>query len=107
MERKNATFAANPYAQSNPISRLLCLWTFSIFYKGYKTELESNDLYTVLLSDETQYVGAELDDAWNREIRNAFGEKRQPSLLRAIWYIYRKTFIAVTFIFFANYCIIL
>ncbi len=51
----------NPMSRASPISKLLFLWIFPLFKKGYEKELQDEDLYQVLEEDETGRLGDQLE----------------------------------------------
>ncbi|XP_066999504.1 ATP-binding cassette sub-family C member 4 [Anabrus simplex] len=75
----------NPKATANPVSLLFLWWTRSLFWKGYRTELEEHDLYNPLEEDQSEVLGDRLERAWNAELARAKAKNVQPSLLRAIF----------------------
>ncbi len=61
MDFKEYSLPPNPRAKANQISRLLFLWVFPLFKKGYKKELNEQDLYDVLREDQTEHVGDKME----------------------------------------------
>ncbi|CAG2057728.1 unnamed protein product [Timema podura] len=74
----------NPRAEANPLSALLFGWMLKIFWKGYKKDLEMDDLFVPLDEHKSDYLGNKFEKRWNEELSRASKEGRQPSLLRVI-----------------------
>nr|CAD7610839.1 unnamed protein product [Timema genevievae] len=74
----------NPRAKANPLSALLFGWMLKIFWKGYKKDLEMDDLFVPLDEHKSDYLGNKFEKRWNEELSRASKEGRQPSLLRVI-----------------------
>ncbi|XP_012262524.2 ATP-binding cassette sub-family C member 4-like [Athalia rosae] len=89
--------------KSNIFTKIALGWTWPIFIKGAKRDLEISDLYDPLRSDESDYLGDCLEREWKKELRKADeeivleedGTKRrakQPSLTWALIRVFRTTF---------------
>nr|CAD7458628.1 unnamed protein product [Timema tahoe] len=59
-------------------------WMLKIFWKGYKKDLEMDDLFVPLDEHKSDYLGNKFEKRWNEELSRASKEGRQPSLLRVI-----------------------
>ncbi len=60
MDFKEYSLPQNPRAKANPFSKLLFLWMFPLFKKGYKKELQEQDLSDILDEDRTDHVGEKM-----------------------------------------------
>lgn len=54
-------------------------WTLSLFKKGYKQDLELDDMFRCSVHDEADKVYEQLSIQWNKELKN-----KNPSLVRAL-----------------------
>ncbi|XP_063914042.1 probable multidrug resistance-associated protein lethal(2)03659 [Zophobas morio] len=62
-----------------------------IFFKGYKNSLQTHDLYKVLDNCRSKQLGDELEHQWQLEI----DKKGKPSICRALWICFGKTFLCI------------
>ncbi|XP_067118442.1 ATP-binding cassette sub-family C member 4-like isoform X1 [Centruroides vittatus] len=69
----------NPYESASVFSRMFYCWLYPLFMKGYKTELEVNDLYQNPKTDCSEKLGDRLQKQWDKELK-----KKHPSLLKAV-----------------------
>ncbi|XP_044727627.1 ATP-binding cassette sub-family C member 4-like isoform X2 [Chrysoperla carnea] len=74
----------NPRERSNPLSAIFFLYTLPTFFKGFKHDLEENDLYQPLKEHRSDYLGDKLALLWEKELRLASEKKRHPSLGKVI-----------------------
>lgn len=107
MDYKEYTLPPNPIARANPISKILFLWIFPLFWKGYRKELEEEDLYGILKEDETDHLGDKLARYWQLELDQYKKTGKKPSLLRALMKMSWKTFLFVSSVYIVNQCAIL
>lgn len=61
MDYSEKRLPPNPIAKANPISKIFFLWLIPFFRRGYKKELETEDLYDVLKHDSTGFLGDKLE----------------------------------------------
>lgn len=61
-------------------------WLIPYFKKGFKRELNEDDMYGPLKTHESKRLGDKLEIAWNYEIAN----KKDPSLWRAVLKVFSK-----------------
>ena len=60
-------------------------WLFPLLRKGYKKDLQINDIYGVLKNDKSERIGSRLQLCWDKELQKAKEqEKYRPNLLKAI-----------------------
>uniref|UniRef100_A0A182NJ65 Multidrug resistance-associated protein lethal(2)03659 n=1 Tax=Anopheles dirus TaxID=7168 RepID=A0A182NJ65_9DIPT len=72
-----------PRQKANFLSYIVFGWTIPIFFKGYKKELNTDDLYQPLREHKSDGLGNRLCEAWEDELRQARSKNRKPKLLRA------------------------
>ncbi|XP_069685044.1 ATP-binding cassette sub-family C member 4-like isoform X2 [Periplaneta americana] len=96
----------HPYGRANPLSKLFFFWTRGIFSKGYKKELEESDLYSVLKTDKTDFLGDTLEEKWKKELIMAKEKNRKPSLQRAIVKTFWKQYVICFIMFLICYLLI-
>lgn len=96
----------NPLSKANPISKILFLWVFPLFVKGYSKDLEEEDLYDILKEDQTERVGDELERLWNQEQERAKRTGEKPSLFRAIVKMSWKVFALTAIVYIFNQCVL-
>ncbi|XP_018571144.1 probable multidrug resistance-associated protein lethal(2)03659 [Anoplophora glabripennis] len=81
-KRKNER---HPRENANIFSSLFFCWTIPTFLKGYKRDLDEDDLYGSLKDHDSHRLGIKLEDAWVQE-----NKIDKPSLTRAIWRVFGK-----------------
>lgn len=74
----------NPRASANPFSVLTFGWTFRMFFKGYRHDLQVSDLYTPLDEHLSSNLGDRVERCWKEEVKKAQKANREPSLLRVL-----------------------
>ncbi|XP_021935708.1 multidrug resistance-associated protein 4-like isoform X2 [Zootermopsis nevadensis] len=74
----------NPRISANPLSLITFGWVVDIFRKGYKKDLEIEDLYEELDEHRSSYLGDEIERLWNSELKEASARGLDPSLLRVL-----------------------
>ncbi|EAL40076.2 AGAP006427-PB [Anopheles gambiae str. PEST] len=72
-----------PRQKANFLSYIIFGWTIPIFFKGYKKELNTDDLYQPLREHKSDGLGDRLCEAWENEQKQARMKNRKPKLLRA------------------------
>lgn len=72
-----------PRQKANVLSYVIFGWTIPIFFKGYKKELNTDDLYQPLKEHKSDGLGHRLCEAWENELKNARSKGREAKLLRA------------------------
>ncbi|XP_053675062.1 probable multidrug resistance-associated protein lethal(2)03659 [Anopheles nili] len=72
-----------PRQRANFLSYIIFGWTIPIFFKGYKKELNTDDLYQPLREHKSDGLGNALCEAWEDELKQARSKNRKPKLLRA------------------------
>lgn len=100
MESKKQKLSPNPREYANIFSILSFSWTFPFFKKGFSKDLELDDIFEPLKSDESDLLGDRLEKwasllhsfqklnsktaftwrKWNKELES---ESKNPSLVRA------------------------
>ncbi|XP_057661013.1 probable multidrug resistance-associated protein lethal(2)03659 isoform X1 [Diorhabda carinulata] len=79
----------HPQLKSNYLSNIFFCWGLKLFYKGWKKELNEDDLYKPFEEHESHYLGDELEALWKLEKI----EHSHPCLLRPIWKLFKKDII--------------
>ncbi|XP_015522174.2 ATP-binding cassette sub-family C member 4 isoform X1 [Neodiprion lecontei] len=82
MDAKKKQVLRNPKETANILNWLFFGWILPIFREGYKRDLQIEDLYDPLKSNESESLGDRLEREWKKEL--AKRPKSQPSLLRAL-----------------------
>uniref|UniRef100_A0AAG5DBA7 Multidrug resistance-associated protein lethal(2)03659 n=1 Tax=Anopheles atroparvus TaxID=41427 RepID=A0AAG5DBA7_ANOAO len=72
-----------PRQKANFLSYIIFGWTLPIFFKGYKKELNTGDLYQPLKEHKSDGLGHRLCEAWENEVKKARVKGREAKLLRA------------------------
>ncbi|KAK7582455.1 hypothetical protein V9T40_013900 [Parthenolecanium corni] len=83
----------NPREKANIFSVISFFWTFNLFVRGYKRDLEVNDLYDTLQAHSASRLGHLLESEWDSEIEKATKCHREPKLHRALFNIFGASFI--------------
>ncbi|XP_063223953.1 ATP-binding cassette sub-family C member 4-like isoform X2 [Bacillus rossius redtenbacheri] len=83
----------NPVQNANILSKIFLWWMKNFLWTGFKRDLEQGDLYDVIPSDSSSYLGDQLERHWNDELRMAKQKGKDPSLLGAIWNTFAKQYI--------------
>ncbi|XP_067014167.2 probable multidrug resistance-associated protein lethal(2)03659 [Anabrus simplex] len=74
----------NPRASAGPCSALTFWWILGTFWKGYKRDLEVEDMYAPLKEHRSDYLGDKFEKYWNQELRQSVEKRKKPSLTRVI-----------------------
>ncbi|XP_063914044.1 probable multidrug resistance-associated protein lethal(2)03659 [Zophobas morio] len=82
---------SHPKEAANILSSLSFFYDLPIFFKGYRNSLETTDLYKVLTDCRSTQLGDELEQQWQLEI----DKKQKPSICRALWICFGKTFLVL------------
>lgn len=61
MESTRRKMLPNPRESANILSQLFLTWTIPLFVKGYKKELEMEDVYQPLNEDRSDSLGDRLE----------------------------------------------
>ncbi|XP_071052810.1 probable multidrug resistance-associated protein lethal(2)03659 isoform X1 [Onthophagus taurus] len=83
LEGCTAKRETNPREKAGVISMLLFLFTYPIFKKGIKKELEEDDIYELLKGYESEKLGSKFENQWKKELKNP-----KPSLLRVLFGVF-------------------
>ncbi|XP_063224304.1 ATP-binding cassette sub-family C member 4-like [Bacillus rossius redtenbacheri] len=70
----------NPRETANPLSALFFIWTWKIFRRGMKKEMDVEDLFQPLKEHRSDYLGDCLESTWKKELMTT----KNPSLLRTL-----------------------
>lgn len=74
----------NPRASANPLSALTYWWILGTFRKGYKRDLEIEDLFVPLKEHRSDLLGNRIERIWEDELIKAKQANRNPSLTRVL-----------------------
>ncbi|XP_017883367.1 probable multidrug resistance-associated protein lethal(2)03659 [Ceratina calcarata] len=92
MDKSQRKEKKNPRQNANPISILTFWWILKLFVRGYKKELQEDDLYSPLRVDRSNYLGERIVQNWEIEVKQC--EKRKdnskPSLNRVLYKCFGK-----------------
>ncbi|XP_074520424.1 ATP-binding cassette sub-family C member 4 [Halichoeres trimaculatus] len=88
---------SNPAATASFLSKIFFWWLNPLFSTGSKRRLEEDDMYEVLLEDQSQNLGQDLHRHWDQEVQKASKELRKPSLSSAIIKCYWKPYSVLGF----------
>uniref|UniRef100_A0A146LYI9 Cystic fibrosis transmembrane conductance regulator n=6 Tax=Lygus hesperus TaxID=30085 RepID=A0A146LYI9_LYGHE len=91
--QKERTKPPNPRARANILSAATFCWIIPTFWRGYKRDLEEEDLCEPLKEHSSAHVGRKLEKAWNDELEKCKGSKRQPSFTRAVINVFGPSFL--------------
>lgn len=61
MESSRRKLPSNPREMASALSAFLFAWTVPLFLKGYKNDLEMNDMYEPLTCDRSERLGDRLE----------------------------------------------
>lgn len=61
MESNRRKLPSNPRETTNIFSNILFTWTVPIFIKGYKKDLEMDDMYAPMTADRSDNLGDRLE----------------------------------------------
>ncbi|CAH1958892.1 unnamed protein product [Acanthoscelides obtectus] len=86
----------HPQLKSNFLSNLFFCWGIPIFYKGWKKDLDEDDLYKPFTEHESESLGDRLEAIWKLERLN----KQKPALWRALWKMFRKDILCHVIVLF-------
>ncbi|XP_059490449.1 probable multidrug resistance-associated protein lethal(2)03659 [Neocloeon triangulifer] len=83
----------HPRAKANCLSALTFWWTTRMFFKGYKDDLEVEDLYDPLNEHKSDRLGDILERNWKKE-QEKCSKKGTPSFFKAMWATFGLKFMA-------------
>ncbi|XP_033333867.2 putative multidrug resistance-associated protein lethal(2)03659 [Megalopta genalis] len=87
MEKDRRTEVKNPRQRANALSILSFSWTWKLFAKGYKRELNVDDLTDPLQEDRSSSLGRRIVKNWEDEVKRCETRKdgSKPSLFRVLY----------------------
>ncbi|XP_015836093.1 probable multidrug resistance-associated protein lethal(2)03659 isoform X1 [Tribolium castaneum] len=88
----------NPRETANIFSFLSFFYSLQLFKKGYSKSLEMEDIYEVVPDCRSKQLGDRLEKQWTIEENKT----RKPSVCRALWGCFGKTFICLGLIQFVS-----
>lgn len=72
------------YKGFSNLHNFYCRYTIRLFIKGYKKELDVEDIYNPLKEDRSKLLGGRLQRQWEKEVKKAENGKYDPSLLKSL-----------------------
>ncbi|XP_060517933.1 ATP-binding cassette subfamily C member 4-like [Cylas formicarius] len=85
-EARKYNTKTHPYLKANILSKICFTWIVPLFRKGFKRDLEEDDLYPALSAHDSTYLGDKLEREWEKEVKN----KKDPSLWKALMRVFGK-----------------
>ncbi|KAB0798124.1 hypothetical protein PPYR_09117 [Photinus pyralis] len=82
----------SPEVKANPISKLFFCWVLPLFYKGFKKDLEVQDLYNVNQCDLSSKLGNKIERYWEDECEKAKRENKKPEFTRVLRRMFMKPY---------------
>ncbi|KAJ8983678.1 hypothetical protein NQ317_003466 [Molorchus minor] len=83
----------HPYEKSNACTNIFFCWMLPLFVKGFKKELNEDDMYGAMEAHESNKLGSKLEASWSYEIAH----KKNPSLWRALLRVFKFDYAVVVF----------
>ncbi|KAK9504177.1 hypothetical protein O3M35_010565 [Rhynocoris fuscipes] len=83
----------HPRKSANPLSVLFFSWLIPIFWRGWKKDLDLEDLYKPLEEHRSNILGDLIESLWDEEVCLSILKKRNPRLFRVIWKIFGTSII--------------
>ncbi|PNF26824.1 hypothetical protein B7P43_G17385 [Cryptotermes secundus] len=74
----------HPRASANPLSAITFYWLMGTFKKGFKKDLELEDLYSTLEEHRSDYLGNKVERLWDQELERSNARNGKPSLFRVL-----------------------
>jgi ATP-binding cassette subfamily C (CFTR/MRP) protein 4 len=78
----------NPPQSPETTRNIFCSYSFDLFKKGFKKDLDEDDLYEVLTSCRSKTLGDLLETQWEVDKK----KNKRPSLVRVLWACFGKTY---------------
>ncbi|KAJ1523375.1 hypothetical protein ONE63_001242 [Megalurothrips usitatus] len=102
MDKFNHKMLKNPRVGANPLSVAIFAWSWPTFWKGYRKQLDIEDLYEPLTTDQSERLGDKLEAQWQSTCESARRKGGTPSLLAALTGLFWKKYLAVGILDAAN-----
>ncbi|CAH0564202.1 unnamed protein product [Brassicogethes aeneus] len=87
---------SNPRESANVLSLLTFTYTFSLFKKAFKNDLEDDDLYEVVKTCESKKWGDKIENQWNLLKK----KNKKPSIVKLLWVCFGKFYLCLSMIHF-------
>ncbi|XP_046668372.1 probable multidrug resistance-associated protein lethal(2)03659 isoform X3 [Homalodisca vitripennis] len=86
MDKENEHFhnKPNPRLKSNLFSKITFSWTLPTFWKGYRRDLDPDDLFSPLEEHRSSVLGNRIEKGWMGELSTVWKKGDKPSLLRVL-----------------------
>ncbi|EFA04138.2 ATP-binding cassette sub-family C member 4 [Tribolium castaneum] len=78
----------HPRETANVLSLITFFYSFDLFKKGFKKELEDDDIYEVLSGCRSKELGDQLEEQWHLDKK----KNKRPSMVRVLWACFGKTY---------------
>ncbi|GAB6023497.1 hypothetical protein CHUAL_008275 [Chamberlinius hualienensis] len=95
-------YDSNPYSHASYVSKLLFWWLFPLLKKGFRNEISPQDFHPPTKSDRAKGVHEKCRKAWTNELSKA-GDKRSPSLFKALWTVAKKRYLVCSMLYFTKF----
>ena len=114
--QKKINLSTNPRKEGSILSILFYLWVNPLLSKGYKKELEQNDLYQVLDEDCSNFLGDKLEETLEKELDKFKHAKEmetngsqslKPKLLNVLIRAFGKYLIVPGTLVFVEACVVM
>ncbi|KAJ8946513.1 hypothetical protein NQ318_004648 [Aromia moschata] len=92
MDTSRKYFNPSPKEKAGLISELFFCWILPFFNYGYRNDIEAKDIYSATGSDLSKQLGDTLERNWLKEIARASKTQSKPSLKRAIFKTFAKSY---------------
>ncbi|XP_060518435.1 probable multidrug resistance-associated protein lethal(2)03659 [Cylas formicarius] len=86
----------HPYTKANVISKIFFLWVLPLFYKGFRTDLNEDDILPSLRSHDSKKLADKFEKEWTKELK----KKKNPSLWWALGRVFGKNLVILGFLYF-------
>ncbi|KAK5646883.1 hypothetical protein RI129_005347 [Pyrocoelia pectoralis] len=83
----------NPRENANFFSILTFWYTWPIFVKGRKREMQVSDLYKTLSSQESKLLGDKIEKIWRNEELKALNLNKKPSITKVLFKMFGAEFV--------------
>ncbi|XP_044266082.1 ATP-binding cassette sub-family C member 4-like [Tribolium madens] len=78
----------HPRETANLLSLITFFYSFALFKKGFKKELDDDDIYEVLSSCRSKQLGDQLEQQWQLDKK----KNKKASMVRVLWACFGKTY---------------
>uniref|UniRef100_A0A1B6DBN7 Multidrug resistance-associated protein lethal(2)03659 n=1 Tax=Clastoptera arizonana TaxID=38151 RepID=A0A1B6DBN7_9HEMI len=86
--KKSVIRPLNPSTQANFLSKITLAWTYGLFKKGFKKDLDVCDIYQPIENYTSSILGDVIEKNWNLECERAARKKTEPKFLRLLFHTF-------------------